>query len=1109
MYVSTRRRIVLAGLFSLLAASRAASGLDLDSIPSWTCDAAANVTGSVGVQSGAAPSIAWDGTAYGVAWTSFATGDWEVHFSRIAADGTLLVPATRITASGGDSAGPSLCWTGSEFGLAWSDARSGDYEVWFNRLSRAGVASGVDQRITSIAGATGYTTLAWAGSSYGLAWQEFTGGDWDVYFTRLSSTGAKLIGDVAVTTDAIGNELPALAWNGSDFGIVWNDARDGDSDVWFNRLDLAGTKLNLDANASANGTHSFDASLVWDGSEWAVTWTDLIAGLYEIDFIRLAQNGARVGTTLKVSSAAATSESSTIAWTGAEFGVAWDDYRAGSNDLYFARVSQAGALLAETVLTTNVGNEYLYPDRCLAFGTLGFGVVSAYDQTGAVRFLGIGCHADTTPPSCPTGLVVTANSAAGVTLAWAVPGNDAQSELAFHRIYRDGVPIGITTLPSYTDVPRPAGSPTYSVTAVNALGLESTGCALVSAPEPTGSCGEDWTGSQLVAAPAASYADGSDIAWTGSIYGVTWRDGRTGTSQVFFRAMAAAGVPLTTDVPVSANPAFQYLPSIAWDGTSFGIAWTDARNGPLEIYFNRVSPAGVVLGVDSRITTSYAELPSLAWTGSEYGVAYIANPGNLEIYFKRISPTGAPLGADVRVTNDPFESSRPSLVWNGTEYGVAWHDYRSSLTEIYFNRISESGVVQIAGDVRVTNDPDFSQGPSLSWNGSEYGVAWQDSRNGGWVDIFFKRISATGAPLGADQQVSAIDAAGSYSPNLVWTGAEYAVAWYDYRFLTGSAEIFYATLDASGIRIGAERRLTTSTSTDHSPSLAVGGRGLGLVYAIDTASQDQIRFMGLGCGPLDATPPSCPSAPVEASRSPGNPGTLTLAWGPSIEPESDFSHYRILRDGGDIGATATLSFTDAAFNPASGPTYWILGVNAAGASSGGCAAVDTADAVPPTCPTNLLAAVQAAPLQVTLTWLPATDARSGVRRYHLYRNNVLLASINAPGTTYTDATIAPGTTYNYAILAEDWAGNLSASCGGTSVVYISTSPITLFMTKDGDGIHADLDWNDAGLNEYVVYRSVSPQTASEHERVPVSATDDPVLQDGVTLWFYYIQQRGL
>jgi hypothetical protein len=70
-------------------------------------------------------------------------------------------------------------------------------------------------------------------------------------------------------------------------------------------------------------------------------------------------------------------------------------------------------------------------------------------------------------------------------------------------------------------------------------------------------------------------------------------------------------------------------------------------------------------------------------------------------------------------------------------------------------------------------------------------------------------------------------------------------------------------------------------------------------------------------------------------------------------------------------------------------------------------------------------------------------------------------------------------------------------------------PITLFVTKDGNGIDALLDWNDAGLNEYVVYRSVSPQWASEHARVPVSEDEDPVLQDGVQIWYYYIQQRGL
>jgi hypothetical protein len=96
---------------------------------------------------------------------------------------------------------------------------------------------------------------------------------------------------------------------------------------------------------------------------------------------------------------------------------------------------------------------------------------------------------------------------------------------------------------------------------------------------------------------------------------------------------------------------------------------------------------------------------SLVWTGSEYGVSWFdERDGNYEIYFARLDALGNKIGSDVRVTNDPLESSGPSLVWTGSEYGVSWHDFRDGNYEIYFARlrccddVDGDGYTECAGD---------------------------------------------------------------------------------------------------------------------------------------------------------------------------------------------------------------------------------------------------------------------------------------------------------------------------------------------------------------------------------------------------------------------------
>lgn len=96
-------------------------------------------------------------------------------------------------------------------------------------------------------------------------------------------------------------------------------------------------------------------------------------------------------------------------------------------------------------------------------------------------------------------------------------------------------------------------------------------------------------------------------------------------------------------------------------------------------------------------------------------------------------------GDDVRLTNADGYSRVPSLVWTGTEYGVTWYDYRDGNQEIYFARISASGAKQ-GDDLRLTNaDGRYSESPSLVWTGTEYGVAWADDRDGN-EEIYFARL---------------------------------------------------------------------------------------------------------------------------------------------------------------------------------------------------------------------------------------------------------------------------------------------------------------------------------------------------------------------------------
>jgi hypothetical protein len=599
------------------------------------------------------------------------------------------------------------------------------------------------------------------------------------------------------------------------------------------------------------------------------------------------------------------------------------------------------------------------------------------------------------------------------------------------------------------------------------------------------------------------------LVWDGLAYGVVWcsMPAQYAPPRLYFARVAADGTVLIGPTLVSDGES-QSHPSLAWTGANYGLVWY-GQGDPSGLYFARLDTSGCIVGEEVYIPLTYYPdmvLPCLVWSGAEYGLAWVFNDGFQKIYVTRLSAEGTKLGLETELTPFLFAYQvAPSMVWTGAEYGLAWQQddaYPPNESDIFFARF-DATMGKIGVDIPVASAAgEFALEPSITWTGTEYGVAWvKDSK------VYLSRLDATGTNLGSDTLVT--DAAlYAHYPSLAWTGAEYGLTWQDYRHGGTNPDIYFARVNAAGTKQGSDMAITSATARDYNypRSLAFGSRGYGMAWGMVDPSPTSVRFTGLGCH-ADTTPPSCPVSPAEVGRtnvdSPES-HTVTLAWGPSQDYESEIARYVITRDGMDVGTTADRTWTDTDFDPTSGHLYWVTALNALGYGSQGCtASVDTSDHVPPTCPSNLLGTLAPGGTSVTITWLPSADAKSGLRYYRIYRNNIFqLAGYLT--CSYTDVSLSPGTTYNFGVTAVDWAGNEQTACQS---LWVSTSPITLMIHKESDGLNAHLEWNDVNLNEYVIYRSTSPQVAAELERVAPTEAMDPVLHDGVRLWYYFIQQK--
>ena len=96
--------------------------------------------------------------------------------------------------------------------------------------------------------------------------------------------------------------------------------------------------------------------------------------------------------------------------------------------------------------------------------------------------------------------------------------------------------------------------------------------------------------------------------------------------------------------------------------------------------------------------------------------------------------------------------ANPVVAFNGTNYLVAWEDSRNfavSDVDIRGTRISSSGVVRDVAGINICNQAAAQRHPSVAASGGEFLVAWADARNAlsTGVDIYGTRISGTGAVM--------------------------------------------------------------------------------------------------------------------------------------------------------------------------------------------------------------------------------------------------------------------------------------------------------------------------------------------------------------------------
>lgn len=165
--------------------------------------------------------------------------------------------------------------------IAWLDARNSNYDIYFSHGIKENDIWQFSQNVRvndDPTNASQYTpSMAFENGSVYIAWYDDRNKDFDIFFStgRLENNSWKFDANIRVNDDQEGDQMhPAIAVRNGEIFIVWEDDRNGTSDVYFSKSIRRNGSLEFGKNIRVNdieGKH-YDPQIEVSGGIIFVVW---------------------------------------------------------------------------------------------------------------------------------------------------------------------------------------------------------------------------------------------------------------------------------------------------------------------------------------------------------------------------------------------------------------------------------------------------------------------------------------------------------------------------------------------------------------------------------------------------------------------------------------------------------------------------------------------------------------------------------------------------------------------------------------------------------------------------------------------------------------------
>jgi hypothetical protein len=352
---------------------------------------------------------------------------------------------------------------------------------------------------------------------------------------------------------------------------------------------------------------------------------------------------------------------------------------------------------------------------------------------------------------------------------------------------------------------------------------------------------------------AARYQYNPALTFDGSNYLVVWEDGRDSSEwHIYGARVTPQGTVLDpSGFRVSFAGNRQFNAAVSYDGTNYLVVWQGAG----DIVGTRVTPQGGVLDTSGIIiwpAADYADYPAADYDGTSYLVTWSDFPdnGDWRIMGARVTPGGTVLDTSgVVMSLNGVSDATSAVSHDGAGFLVALYRYFSGISAICAVRVTPQGTVPDSA-VIVSREAYCPGNPAIGCDGANFLMAWTDRR---WNDmqICAARVTPQLEVLDTAGVLLSTQASEQLFPAAAFDGSNYLVAWHESRGDTQFG-IYVARVSPQGVTLDSAGIFIARVG-EHSAAPAVGFDGtdfLVLWTGADGLRGTRVTSQGIVLDPL-------------------------------------------------------------------------------------------------------------------------------------------------------------------------------------------------------------------------------------------------------------------